>query len=303
MNSGFIALVGLPNVGKSSLLNALAGSHLAGVSSRAQTTRKALTAVVSHEEGQAVFVDTPGYLPGDELLTRSMRAALEASIKRSDAVFFVVDPRDPYPREKQPLEDLRTLLQQSGKKTLVVPNKMDLYPGQDGVDRISKLGGIFPWDIVPVSAKKGSGIALLLRFGIDFLPSGEPLYPEGQLSDMPERFFVEEALREASLEVLREEVPHATGTEVEEFKEREEDGPLYIRAVLYVEKTSQKKIWIGEGGATIKTVGRKARTRLEAFFGRKVYLELWVKVAKNWRRDENWLSRLGFEKADKEGKA
>ena len=224
-----------------------------------------------------------------------MKIALQKAVHRSDASLWILDATYDSRRQAVALEAVAKVLQDSTGPVLMVLNKVDLL--NENRLEISRQGfqKFGAWDMVLVSAVQGKGLEPLVTRIAEVLPEGPPLYPQGQISDMPERFFVEEALRQAMLTILREEVPHATAPLVESFRENEE-GPLYIKTVLYVEKNSQRGILIGKGGSTLRNIGQKARKSLEIFFGRRVFLDLWVKVAKNWRKDEVWLSRLGFEK-------
>jgi len=284
VKSGFVALVGLPNAGKSTLMNRLAGERLAIVSSRAQTTRDRVYAIVTRGDAQMIFVDTPGLLePRDELHQR-MRAAARRAITDADVVVTVTDATDRGGALPDAVADAV-----AGARTplITVRTKSDLLiaPAAEAARAASP-------DALLVSALTGDGIDALLARVMSVLPEGPFLYPDDEIATQPTRFFAAEFVREAAFEQLGDEIPYAVACEIEEF--REDRSPMYIRATLYVERDSQKRILIGAKGTRIRALGTAARTRIEALVGAPVYLDLWVKVAPHWRREPNTLDRLGY---------
>jgi GTP-binding protein Era len=284
LRSGFVAVVGKPNVGKSTLLNRLVGQKLAITSPRAQSTRERVTGILMFEDTQMVFVDTPGLLEPTVALQHSMRAAALEALRDADVILYLVDIGDPKPR---PLEELATLPSAPRAPVLVARTKIDLVPAEARQERTLTTP-----DEILISAASGEGIDGLLTRLREMLPEGEFLYPEDDVSTQHIRFFVAELVRETALEQLNEEVPHAIACQVEEF--REDRNPVYIRAIIYVERDSQKRIVIGHEGKRIREIGRAARLKIEELVSSPVYLDLWVKVLPNWRRDHAALRRLGY---------
>lgn len=290
--SGFIALIGKPNVGKSTLLNAWLGEKIAAVSAKPQTTRTRLLGILTRPDAQAIFVDTPGiHLPRTKLGEHMVKAAQDA-IPDADVVLFLVDVSEP-PTQAD-IAITRMLASRPGLPVILVMNKADLPSLEEFVAHraaYEALGHFAGAECI--SALKGENLDRLLELVLARLPPGPRYYPEDQVTDQQERFIASELIREQALELLQQEVPHAVAVVVEEFKERPNDV-LYIAATIYTEKESQKGIVIGRNGSMLKRIGSKAREALEPFFGRKVYLELWVKVRKDWRRDERFLREVGL---------
>ncbi|MEO0101770.1 MAG: GTPase Era [candidate division WOR-3 bacterium] len=285
MKVGYCGLVGKPNVGKSTLLNALLKYKLAIISPKPQTTRHRILGILSGEGYQILFLDSPGILTPKYTLQEMMVKEIMEVITDSDVILFVTEAFGP-PDEIEE-KNLKRLLAEK-KPTLIVINKVDLVPKDSLLPIIDKYQEMGFKDIYPISALQLDGIEDLKKGIVEKLPEGEPYYPPEEISDRPQRFFVAEILREAIFNLYGEEIPYATTVEVEEFKERE-GGKDYIRAIIYVEKPSQKKIIIGEGGKAIKRLGSWARKNIENFLGKEVYLELWVKVAEGWRKDINFI--------------
>jgi len=292
--SGYVGIVGRPNVGKSTLLNGLLRTKLTPVTHKAQTTRSRITGILTGENYQAVFLDTPGFVlnPQHEL-HRLMLKRIAEVIEESDLVVMMVEP---YEIKKGDLMVL-DLIKEHKKNAILTINKIDLIRKDQLlplIDQWSKHHDFLEY--VPISALKLDGVDLLLDLIVKYLPEGDPLYPEDYLTDRPERFFVAGIIQEKIFQYYRQEIPYATAVEIDEFVEQdpEHGGKDYIRAIIYVEHDSQKGILIGKGGEALKRVGTQARLEIEQFLGRPVHLELWVKVRKNWRKDVNFMRRLGY---------
>ncbi|MBI2298758.1 MAG: GTPase Era [Armatimonadetes bacterium] len=287
--SGFVAVIGRPNVGKSTLVNALVGSRLAPVSSVPQTTRRRLLGILSRPDGQAVFVDTPGLHEPRLRLGQVMVDDVDRAVLDADLVLCVVDcTREP--GEEDQLAVGRATAY-TGPKLLVV-NKIDrAAKGTDFREEFAALPGFDR--VYPTSALLRQGLGELTEAVFELLPEGPLYFPEDQLSDVYEKDLAAEMIREAALASLGQEVPHAVAVLVDEWKLRD-NGMLYVAATLYVERDSQKGIVIGQGGRTLKRIGSVARVRLEGWLEQKVYLDIHVKVLKNWRRDDGALRLLGL---------
>lgn len=287
-----VALVGAPNVGKSSLLNALIGEHLALVSAKAQATRMPVVGVRTREGVQLIFHDTPGLLDPDYLLQQRMRSAALAELRRADIIVHL------HPLSETPAPPLATLVPEielPPVPLLVAFTKSDLPPGPRNPPGAPERAESAPPISFAISATTGAGLPALIEELTRLAPARPFEVDPDELGTQPMRFFVVEFLREAAFEQLAEEVPYSFTAEVEEY--REQADPVYIRAVLYVERESQKGILIGQGGRTLKAIGSHARTRLEALLGAQVYLDCWVKVQPRWRRDPVMLTRWGFPAA------
>ncbi len=289
--SGIVAVVGRPNVGKSTLVNALVGAKVAIISEKPQTTRHQIRGVLHRPEGQAVFIDTPGIHKPRHRLGEYMVAAARAALAEVEAVLFVVDLSvAPGPGDRH----VAKLLGRVESPVLLVLNKADLVPGKRRDGAAGAYGALGPFaSALLVSAVTGEGLGELEAAIFVRLPQGPPYFPEGQLTDQPQTLTVAEVVREKVLELTRDEVPHSVAVEVEEFALRP-NGLIYIRAAACVERQSQKGILIGQGGRMLKEVGKRARTELEALFGHAVYLDLWVRVREGWRNQEAALRALGY---------
>ncbi len=284
---GIVALAGRPNVGKSSLMNALVGEHLAIVSPKAQATRLPVVGLRTEGDTQFIFHDLPGLLDPDYLLQERMRALALEGVRKADVILHLHPaPEAPAP----PLAQVAGLPEPPRAPVLVVHTKGDLVTA-------AARAALRAAGAVVVSAEKGEGLDTLLEAVAARLPEAPFAYPADDLGVQPMRFFVVEYLREAAFLHLEDELPYSFTAEVEEFREAE--SPVYIRATLFVERESQKGMLIGQGGRTIKAIGQHARARLEALIGDKVYLETWVKVLPKWRRNAAHLARFGF--AEEEG--
>jgi GTPase len=289
--SGFVAVVGRPNVGKSTLVNALVGNKVAITSDKPQTTRSAVRGILSAEDHQVVLIDTPGYHKPRTLLGRRLNDVVRAAWADVELALFLVDGHAGVGRGD---ERVAADLASAGRPTFLVVNKVDLMSRDQiavALTASSRLGDFD--EFVPVAAKTGDGVGLLRDLLLERMPEGPMYYPPGTSRDQPPPAFVAELVREKLLTRTREEVPHSIAVVTEDYEERE-DGLLEIRATIFVERDSQKGIVIGKGGATIKAAGTEAREEIELLFGRKVFLELRAKVEKDWQRHSHALERLGF---------
>jgi len=291
--SGFVAVVGRPSVGKSTLLNAFVGQKVAIVSDKPQTTRNRILGILTRPDAQVVFVDTPGMHRPVHRLGEYMLKTAQQAVPDADLVLFVVDASVPPTQEDQ----LAAGFLRAGRhaSVLLVLNKMDrLRPDriQAHVAAYQELGQFADW--MMVSATRSDNLDKLLAMIIERLPPGPRYYPEGQVTDLQERFVAAELVREQVLRLLHQEVPHAVAVVVDEFKERR-PGLTYIAATVYVEKDSQKGIVIGSGGGMLRKIGEAARVEIERMLEGKVFLELHVKVRPKWRRDDAALHEVGYQ--------
>jgi GTPase len=293
--AGYVALVGRPNVGKSTLMNALVGEKLSIVTPRAQTTRERVTGILTTERSQIVFVDTPGLLEPRYLLQEWMLDQALRALEDADVVLLLVDATRP---DELPATDALARLR-AAPSLVVAVNKSDAAP-QSAVDGLmawaaAELPGAF---VLRISAGAKRGLDKLLRALEERLPESPFLFPEDDIAIQSVRFFVAELVRETLFETLEEEVPYSSAVQVEEF--READRPVYIRATIYVERESQKGIVLGSGGAGIRAIGTAARRKIESFLDMPVYLDLWVKAKPGWRRKKSGLEELGYERRSDE---
>lgn len=287
--AGICAIIGLPNVGKSTLLNQLIGERLSIVTHKAQTTRQRLLGIYSDDGHQAVFVDTPGVLEPRYALHESMQAEIARARTDADVLLYVVDLGF-----ESSLEHARRFSPTTGIPSIMCLNKADRVGEAElrGIETELREGS--EWhSVIVAQATAGRGIDELRTTILDLLPPSPPLYPVDEIAAAPVRFFAAELIRETCFEELAEEVPYATAVEIETF--READDPVYIEAMIYIERDSQKGIVIGKGGSMIKSIGRKARVKIERLIERPVYLDLRVKVMPNWRRRPGRLKLLGYD--------
>jgi GTP-binding protein Era len=293
VKSGLVALVGRPNVGKSTLLNALLGQKLAIVSDKPQTTRSAVRGVLHRPEGQIVLVDTPGLHKPRTLLGQRLNDLVRGTLSEVDLVLQLVDAAAGVGAGDR---FLAAELAKVATPKLGVVNKMDAASRAKLAAALQATAELADFaEVVPVSARDGTQLDLLVELILRHLPEGRPLYPEGHTSDEPEQHLVAELIREKALAVVRDELPHSVAVLVEEMgPDPEREDLLVIRAFLFVERASQKPIVLGKGGSVLRDIGTRARAELEALFGTQIYLDLRVKVAKEWQRDPRQLSRLGF---------
>ena len=289
--SGFVAVVGRPNVGKSTLLNQIMGSKVAITSDKPQTTRTPIRGILDRPGAQIVFVDTPGYHKPRTLLGQRLNTVVRDAWSDVDLALFVVDGHAGVGRgDDRVAQDLRA----ANRPTFCVVNKVDrMTPSKiaENLATASKLGDFK--EFFPISAKTGDGVDVLVENVIAAMPEGPMYYPAGTRTDQPPPIFVAELVREKLLRRTREELPHSIAVVTEDYEERD-DGLLMIRATVFVERDSQKGIVVGKGGETIKAVGTEARHEIETLFGRKVYLELHAKVEKDWQRRSYALEKMGY---------
>src|SRR6184192_3457572 len=288
--AGFVAIVGRPNAGKSTLVNGLVGQKIAIVTSKPQTTRNRIQGIVTKPEGQVVFIDTPGLHKADSALGRQMMQEVAAALEGIDVLLVMVDAS----HAELHVDDL--LLDKARRfrgKTILALNKVDRLPKPKLLPLIDSFAKAFDFaGIVPISALQGSGCDELLQEILKQLPEGEPYFPEDQVTDQPERFLAAEIIREKAIQVMYHEVPYALAVFVEKFEETPK--LLRIEALMNVERDSQKKILIGHKGQTIKRIGTEARKELEAILGAKIYLGLYVKVAPGWRENPQKVRELDW---------
>ncbi len=294
MRVGTVSIIGLPNAGKSTLLNALAGMKLAIVSSKPQTTRTSVQGVLTEPElGQIVFVDTPGIHKSDSVFNQRMMRTVRASLANLDAVVYVVDARREIDDEQRQAMDV---LQNVEVPVILALNKIDKIPKKEKlIALLSDYQQIREFTAyIPISAANGDQVDVLKNEIFKHLPEGEPIFPEDHVTDQPSRFIAAEMIREKLLDSTEQEVPHSVAV----FVEKWEETPNIIRvtATIFVEKEGQKAIVIGQGGAMIKKIGTEARLELEKFFEQKFYLELFVKVRPNWRENIEFLNELDWRK-------
>ncbi len=293
--SGFACFVGRPNVGKSTLMNALVGIKVAITSSRPQTTRRAIRGIVHRPDAQLIIVDTPGLHRPRTLLGERLDSLVRSTLTEVDVIGFCIPATDPVgPGDKYLAAELAGLATRT--PVVVIVTKTDRASPDQVAAQLAAVAELGDWaDIVPASAQAGFQLDVLADVLVSHLPPGRPLYPDGELTDEPEQLLVAELIREAALEGVRDELPHSIAVVVDEMAPRPgRDGLIDVYAMMYVERPSQKAIVIGPKGARLKAVGTQARRQIEALLGSQVYLDLRIKVAKNWQRDPKQLRRLGF---------
>lgn len=294
--AGYVSLIGKPNVGKSTLLNAMIGTKLSIATSKPQTTRKKILGILSTDDYQIIFLDTPGILNPEYLLQERMLEVVHHSVKDADVVLFIIDIKnDPTGSKTFEDEKVKEILSEATQKKILVINKIDEAKEHEVENLINGFQKENIFDkIIATSATMGINIKNLIDEIVELLPEHPKYYPEDQLSDENERFFVSEIIREKVFELYRDEIPYSTEVEIEEFKERE-NRKDYIRANIIVERETQKPIIIGEKGVAIKRLGKIAREEIERFLEREVFLELFVKVREKWRSNPNFLNRFGYK--------
>lgn len=291
--SGFVAILGRPNVGKSTLLNRLVGQKVAIMSDKPQTTRNKIQAVITRPDAQIVLLDTPGVHKPKHKLGSFMLSEVQRALEEVDAVLLVLDAT-----EKIGAGDRYVVEQLSKINTPVflLLNKVDLLQKEKLPDIIRRAGELGDFtEILPLAAKTGMNVELLVDKIVEKLPYGPQYYPDDMVTDQPERLIIGEMVREKALHLTRDEVPHAVAVEVEEVTKRSNKDLVYVRAVIYVERDSQKGIIVGKNGSMLKKIGRLAREDIEKLLGTRIYLDLWVKVKDDWRNRDGCLKSLGYD--------
>jgi GTP-binding protein Era len=289
--SGYVAIIGRPNVGKSTLLNSILGDKIAIVTSKPQTTRNKIIGIKTLDAAQIIFIDTPGiHRPRHKLGETMIRAAKEA-LNEVDVILIMVEPREPDKGDRAIID----LLKKVQSPVFLLINKIDIFRKSDILPIIDHFKELYPFkEIIPISAIKHDGINLLIKRICDYLPPGPRYYPDDLITDQLERFMVSEIVREKTMDMTKEELPYSVAVKVAEWKERE-DGLISINCNIYVERKGQKAIIIGKRGAMLKAIGSAARLEIEKLLNTKVFLEIWVKVKKNWRNDMRFLKELGYK--------
>jgi len=290
--SGFISILGRPNVGKSTLFNCLLGDKIAIVAEKPQTTRNRILGIKNIEGGQLILLDTPGIHQGrSELNQRMVRTAI-VSGRDADVLLFLIEATAPLiEKDQQMIESFKG----SGGVPFLVINKIDLVKRKNLLPIMDQYQRLHPFkEILPISAITGEGIEILLGEILKVLPESPPYYPEDVVTDQTERFWVSEIIREKVIHQCYQEIPYSTAVTIEEFKEHPEKNLVVIKATIHIERDSQKKILIGKGGQKLKKIGEVARKEVETLLGTRVFLELWVNVEKNWTQDPRALNRLGY---------
>ena len=290
--SGFISILGRPNVGKSTLFNRLLGEKIAIISERPQTTRNRILGIKNVEGAQFIFLDTPGLHEGRSPLNRRMVSTAVASGVEADILLFLVEASAPL------LEEDRKMIEPfkgSRGAFFLIINKIDLIKKANLLPMIDQYRQIHSFqEIIPISAITAEGVDLLVDTLLKYLPESPPHYPEEMITDQTERLLVAEIIREKVIHEAYQEIPYSTAVTIEEFKEHPEKNLIVIRGTIHVERDSQKKIVIGKGGLKLKKVGERARREIEDLWGKRIFLELWVNVEKNWTHDARALDRMGY---------
>ena len=290
--TGFVAIIGKPNAGKSTLINSFLDKKIAIVSSKPETTRDSIQGIVTTDEGQVIFVDTPGIHKPHLLLGRIMVNKASNSMLGADAVVFITDASSGLSEADYIIVER---IKEAQKPTIVAINKIDAVSKSKILPIIDRLKDEYPFkDFIPISALRHENLELLQKSVIDMIPEGVKLYNNGEITDKDDVFISSEIIREKALSLTKEEVPHSLAVVIENFSKRSEEGILDISAVIYVERDSQKGILIGQKGSMIKEISTLSRKELEERFGEKIFLTVLVKVLKNWRRSEHALKRLGI---------
>ncbi len=286
--AGFVSIIGKPNVGKSTLMNKLTGERLSIITSKAQTTRHRIMGIISGDDFQVVYSDTPGMLKPAYELQSSMMQFVNSALEDADIVLLVTDFFDSYD------EVILTKLKRLSQPIILVVNKIDLDKGGQTESKIEDWKSKLDFkEIIPVSALLGTGVEAVFQKILELLPTHPAFFPKDSLTDKPEKFFASEIVREKIFTNYKKEVPYSTEVEIETFQE--DDTIIHIRALIYVERRSQKGIIIGHKGASLKKVGTEARIDMEAFFQKKIFLETYVKVAEDWRKKSRSLKGFGYK--------
>ena len=288
--SGFINIIGNPNVGKSTLMNCFMGEKFSIITSKAQTTRHRILGIVNGEDFQLVFSDTPGILKPSYELQDSMMDFVKNALEDADIIIYMLEIGEKSIKNSQ----VHNKILNANVPTFILLNKIDLSDQKNLEDQVILWKELYPKaHIYPISALNNFNIDIVLKHLIELIPQSPPYFPKDQLTDKPERFFVNEILREKILLYYNKEIPYSVEVVTEDFKE--EENIIKIKSVIFVERDSQKGIIIGHKGSALKKIGTKARQALEVFFGKKIYIELQVKVSKNWRSNAKLLKKFGYK--------
>ena len=290
--SGFVSIIGRPNVGKSTFLNKVIGQKIAIMSDKPQTTRNKVQGVYTEDNAQVVFIDTPGIHKPKHKLGDFMMKVAQNTLKEVDIILFMINAEEGYGRgDEFIIERLKT----TNTPVFLVINKIDQIHPDQLLPLIQKYKDLYPFkEIIPISALQGNNVPTLVDQIKNYLPAGPQYYPADQVTDHPERFIVTELIREKVLHLTREEIPHSIAVVMDSMERREGGNTVYVSATIIVERDSQKGIIIGKQGSMLKEVGKRARTDIEGLLGSKVFLELWVKVQKDWRNKASQLRDFGF---------
>lgn len=290
--SGFVSIIGRPNVGKSTFLNHVIGQKIAIMSDKPQTTRNKIQGVYTENEAQVVFIDTPGIHKPKHKLGDFMMKVAQNTLKEVDIVLFMINAEEGFGRGD---EFIIERLQSTSTPVFLVINKIDQIHPDQLLKLIDQYKNLYDFkEIIPISALQGNNVDTLLTQIKKYLPVGPQYYPADQVTDHPERFIVTELIREKVLHLTREEIPHSVAVVMDSMERRENGNTVYVGATIIVERDSQKGIIIGKQGSMLKEVGKRARGDIEALLGSKVFLELWVKVQKDWRNKMTQLRDFGF---------
>lgn len=289
--SGFVAIIGRPNVGKSTFMNKVLGQKVAIMSDKAQTTRNKVQGVLTTEQSQIIFIDTPGIHKPKHVLGDYMMKIAKNTLREVDAILFMVNVEESLGRGD---EFIIELLKSNKTPIFLVLNKIDKIHPDQLIKEIEKYKDLLPFaEVVPISALQGNNVDRLVEVIEGYMPEGPMYYPKDTISDHPEEFIIAELIREKALHLTSQEIPHAIGVQVEKMT-RVSDDQVDIEATIYIERDSQKGIIIGKKGSMLKQIGQNARKDIEMLLGSKVYLELWVKVQKDWRNKPNFIRQIGF---------
>ncbi len=289
--SGFVAIIGMPNVGKSTLLNEIAGQKIAIISEKPQTTRNKILAIHTTDTEQIIFTDTPGIHKPANKLGNFMLGTVNSAMNDTDVILFVVDCTRPI---QQIEREIATSLNKTGVPCILLLNKVDLIKKEDLLPKIADYSSMYDFDsIVPISAKEGDGVDILINTIREFIPEGPLLYDSEMVTDQPERQIASEIIREKMLYLLQQEVPHGIAIEISKMQELSNITKIY--ATIFCEKSAHKGIIIGKNGAMLKQIGTLARHDIEKMLDKKVYLELWVKVKEDWRNSDFLLKNFGYK--------
>lgn len=291
--SGFISIIGRPNVGKSTFMNTVLGQKIAIMSDKPQTTRNKIQGVHTTERSQMIFIDTPGIHKPKHQLGEHMMKVARNTLRETEVILFIVNVGEEIGRGDEFIIDM---LKNTDTPVILVLNKLDIVHPDYLVEQVETYESKLPFsDVVPISALYGNNVDTLLDTIERHLPEGPMYYPEDRVTDHPEHFIVGELIREKALHLTSQEIPHAIGVEVERMKAEEENEKVHVQATIYVERESQKGMVIGKDGKMLKEIGKLARVDIENLLGSKVYLDLWVKVQKDWRNKSSFIRNLGYK--------